>query len=71
MVLNVIDDYDRESLINRVFYLIPGDRLVQKLKELIIYRSAPKRIRTDNGLEFQSKVFNDFCTENRIELQYS
>jgi len=44
-VLNVIDDYNRESLINEAFYSIPCVRLVQKLKELIIYRSTPKRIR--------------------------
>ncbi|MGJ1432065.1 DDE-type integrase/transposase/recombinase [Sphingobacterium spiritivorum] len=51
-VLNVIDDYNCESLINEAFYSIPGNRLVQKLKELIMYRSKPKRIRTDNGPEF-------------------
>ncbi|MGH1517063.1 DDE-type integrase/transposase/recombinase [Chryseobacterium sp. JK1] len=56
-VLNVIDDYNRESLINEVFYSISGIRLVQKLKELIIHRPKPKRIRTDNGPEFLSNVF--------------
>ncbi|WP_052217470.1 IS3 family transposase [Empedobacter falsenii] len=69
-VLNVIDDYNRESLINEAFYSIPGVRLVQKIKELIMDRSTPRRIRTDNGPEFLSKVFTDFCTENGIELQY-
>lgn len=69
-VLNVIDDYNRESLINEAFYSIPGVRLVQQLKELITSRSKPKRIRTDNGPEFLSKVFTDFCAENGIELQY-
>lgn len=69
-VLNARDDYNSESLINEAFYSIPCVRLVQKLKELIMYRAAPKRIRTDNGPEFLSKVFTDFCTENGIELQY-
>lgn len=69
-VLNVIDDYNRELLINEAFYSIPGVRLVQKLKELITYRPKPKRIRTDKGLEFLSKVFVDFCKVNNIELQY-
>ncbi|MBP1165281.1 transposase InsO family protein [Chryseobacterium sp. PvR013] len=59
-VLNIIDDYNRESLINEAFYSIPGGRLVQRLKELITYRPKPKRIRTDNGPEFLSKVFVDF-----------
>ncbi|WP_164112373.1 MULTISPECIES: integrase core domain-containing protein [Sphingobacterium] len=69
-VLNVMDDYNRESLINEAFYSIPGVRLVQQLKELITSRSKPKRIRTDNGPEFLSKVFTNFCAENGIELQY-
>lgn len=69
-VLNVIDDYNRESLINEAFYSIPGVRLVQKLKELLLFRPKPKRIRTDNGPEFLSKVFTDFCLDNEIELQY-
>ncbi|MDN5422128.1 MAG: integrase core domain-containing protein [Chryseobacterium sp.] len=69
-VLNVIDDYNRESLVNEAFYSIPGVRLVQRLKELITYRTKPKRIRSDNGPEFLSKVFVDFCKDNDIELQY-
>lgn len=55
-VLNVVDDYSRESLINEAFYSISGVKLVQKLKEVISYRPKPKRIRTDNGTEFLSKV---------------
>ncbi|WP_165602214.1 integrase core domain-containing protein [Chryseobacterium artocarpi] len=69
-LLNVIDGYNRESLINEAFYSIPGVRLVQKLKELIVHRPKPKNIRTDNGPEFLSKVFVDFCKVNDIELQY-
>ncbi|TDS06789.1 integrase core domain-containing protein [Sphingobacterium paludis] len=69
-VLNIIDNYNRESLINEAFYSIPEVRLVQKIKELIMDRSTPRRIRTDHGPEFLSKVFTDFCTENGIELQY-
>ncbi|STD01228.1 Uncharacterised protein [Chryseobacterium carnipullorum] len=31
-VLNIIDDYNREALINEAFYSIPSIRLVQRLK---------------------------------------
>lgn len=68
-VLNVIDDYNRESLVNVAFYSIPCVRLVQKLKEVFLFRPKPKRIRTDNGPEFLSKVFIEFCHNNGIELQ--
>lgn len=69
-VLNVIDDYNRESLINEAFYSIPSVRLVQKLKELLLFRPKPKHIRTDNGPEFLSKVFIEFCHDNGIGLKY-
>lgn len=69
-VLNVMDDYNREALINEAFYSIPGTRLVQKLQELMLHRPKPTRIRTDNGPEFLSKVFTEFCKEKDIELHY-
>lgn len=69
-VLNVIDDYNREALINEAYYSIPADRLVNSLKQLFQYRSKPSRIRTDNGPEFLSKTFVDFCSTHGIELCY-
>lgn len=69
-VLNVIDDHNREALINEAYYSIPAERLVASLKRLMHFRSKPKRIRTDNGPEFISKTFVRFCNEQGIELQY-
>ena len=63
-------DHNREALINEAYYSIPAKRLVESLKKLIIFRSKPKRIRTDNGPEFISKIFVNFCQEQGIELQY-
>ena len=69
-ILNVMDDFNREALINEAYYSIPAERLVNSLKQLIQYRNKPKRIRTDNGPEFLSKRFVAFCTEQQIELCY-
>ncbi len=69
-VLNVIDDHNREALINEAYYSIPAQKLVESLKRLMLTRSKPKRIRTDNGPEFISKIFVRFCNEQGIELQY-
>ena len=69
-ILNVIDDCNREALISEAYYSFPAIRLVNRLKELIIERGKPKRIRTDNGPEFISKVFTSFCEENNIKLQF-
>lgn len=69
-VLNVIDDCNREALLNEAFHSIPAERLVDALKRLIIQRKKPKRIRTDNGPEFISKTFVNFCRLKEIEICY-
>ena len=69
-VINIIDDYNRESLLNEAYYSIPATRLVQKIKDALLHKAKPKRIRTDNGPEFIAKVFKDFCEEQEIEIQY-
>jgi putative transposase len=69
-VLNVIDDCNREALINEAAFSIPAERLVDALKRLFSDREKPKKIRVDNGPEFLSKVFTSFCLEHHIELCY-
>lgn len=69
-VLNVIDDCNREALLNEAAFSIPAERLVDALKRLISYREKPKKIRVDNGPEFLSKVFTTFCSKHSIQLCY-
>lgn len=69
-VLNVIDDHNREALINEAYFSIPAERLVDSLKRLIQERGKPRVIRTDNGPEFVSKVFVEFCKRKEIDIQY-
>jgi len=69
-VLNVIDDFNREALINEAYYSIPGEQLVRSLNELLHHRGKPKKIRSDNGPEFLSHVYIDFCAKNDIEICY-
>lgn len=67
-ILNIIDDCNREALLNEAFYSIPAERLVDALKRLFVYRTKPLKIRVDNGPEFISKVFLSFCVQHNIEL---
>jgi putative transposase len=69
-VLNVIDDCNREALINEAAFSIPAERLVETLKRLFSDREKPKKIRVDNGPEFLSKAFTSFCSKHSIELCY-
>lgn len=69
-VLNVIDDYNREALINRPQTIFPGEFVVNALKDLVFYRGNPAQIRVDNGPEFISKVFVNWCNEMGIRIIY-
>lgn len=40
-VFNVIDDYNREALINEAYYSIPSQRVTQILSELLAERGCP------------------------------
>lgn len=69
-VFNVMDDFNREALINEAYYSIPSERVTRILSGLISERGCPKVIRVDNGPEFTSKTFSSFCKYHQIKLQF-
>jgi len=66
--LNIMDDYNREALWIEVDTSLPADRVVRVLENLLLWRSAPKQIRMDNGPEFISKRLENWAKEKQIEL---
>lgn len=69
-ILNVIDDYNRESLAIEIDTSLPSLRVVRVLDRLIEGRGKPKVIRVDNGPEFTSEVMKTWCEERKIELRF-
>ena len=69
-LLNVIDDYNRESLAIEADTSLPSLRVQRVLNRLINERSKPSIIRVDNGPEFISHILQQWCAENQIILQY-
>ena len=69
-VLNVIDDCNREALINEAHFSFPAEQLVNSIKRLIKERGKPEVIRVDNGPEFISKIFTKFCDQIKVTIQY-
>jgi putative transposase len=65
--LNIIDDFNREILDIHVDYSIPSVKVIETLKRIIHWRGKPEEIRSDNGTEFMSKVFQDFCQNSEIK----
>jgi len=71
-LLNVIDDFNRESLAIEVDTSLPSLRVIRVLERLIAQRDCPANIRCDNGPEFISHKLEEWCSDERrrISLQF-
>ena len=69
-LLNVMDDYNRESLAVEVDTSLPAPRVIRVLERLMDFRGKPDVIRVDNGPEFISDKLKMWCDERNIRLQY-
>lgn len=69
-VLNIIDDFNRESLAIEIDTSLPARRVIRVLVKLIAQRGCPAYIRCDNGPEFISHLLEDWCKEKNITLLF-
>lgn len=67
---NVIDDFNRESLAIEIDTSLSGQRIVRVLEQTISWRGKPFEIRVDNGPEFLSSAFVNFCQKEKIRIRY-
>lgn len=70
-VLNVIDDFNREALAVEAEFSYPSVRVINVLDRLVEFNGKPSVIRVDNGTEFTSDVFKQWCKTNHIKIQYT
>ena len=69
-VLNIIDDYNRESLKIEVDTSLPALRVQRALNELIAVRGVPGNIRSDNGPEFISHLMEAWCEAQQVSWHF-
>ena len=69
-LLNVLDDFNRESLCIEADTSLPSLRVIRVLEKLIAQRGKPHNIRVDNGPEFISHKLCEWCQQNKITLQF-
>jgi len=69
--LNIIDDFNREAIVVEAAYTMPAMRVTQILERTIHEQGKPSCIRVDNGPEFISKEFMDWCESKGITVQYT
>ena len=70
-VLNIIDDGDRVAVAQEVSMSFPSKRVIRTLEKVIWLKGKPSNIRCDNGPEFISKYFQEWCKGNDIRLLFT
>lgn len=70
-VLNVIDDFNREAIAQEVSMSMPANRVISFLEKAIWLKGRPSNIRCDNGPEFISNAFRQWCEANDINIKYT
>ncbi len=65
-ILNILDQYTRESLAMEIDTSLPGERVTRVLNRICEERGLPDRIRMDNGPEFTSKVMKNWFREKGV-----
>ena len=66
-ILNVIDEFTRESLAVRVERRLTHQEVMEVLTDLFVQRGVPVHIRSDNGSEFTAKRVRNWL--NRLEVK--
>jgi len=64
--LNIIDHYNRKCIGITANTSLPSRAVINYLEQRIELYGKPKRIRTDNGPEFRSKLFQKWLDKNKI-----
>jgi putative transposase len=69
-LLNVVDEFTRESLVMLVKRSIDADRTVSELERLVSERGAPEHLRMDNGTEMTAHALRDWCRFSKTATAY-
>lgn len=69
-LLNVIDDFNRESLGIEIDFSLPAERVIRALEQIIEWRGQPAVIRCDNGPGNISGALQRWAEGRQIKLDY-
>lgn len=69
-LLNILDEFSRESLKMVVDTSLSGERVVRELEELVKTRGKPEQIISDNGTEFTSRAVLKWSESRMVGWHY-
>ena len=65
-ILTVVDDFTKESVLIEPAHSLTGDDVAELLDRVSQFRGYPEAVRTDQGPEFTSKVFDQWAYEHGV-----
>ena len=68
--LNILDDFNRESLAIEVDYSLPAERVVRVLEQVAMVRGYPAFIRVDNGPELISQRLLEWALQHGVTISH-
>ena len=69
-ILNIVDEFTRESLAMEIRRHFTGRDVVAVLAELFAIRGRPSYIRSDNGPEFASKAVKNWLASEKVDTLF-
>ena len=69
-VLNVVDDFSRECVLQVTDFSLSGQRVARELERLAEHRPLPRTIVCDNGPEFTSKAMFFWSKQAGVKLHF-
>lgn len=69
-ILNIIDEYTRESLLTKVGRSLKSEDVEECLAELFCQKGVPDYIRSDNGAEFTSKSIRKWLSSLGVTTMF-
>ncbi len=68
--LNVLDDFNRESLSIEIDYSLPAERVIRVLDQITEWRGYPAFIRVDNGPELISHKLLEWAEPHAVKINH-
>ena len=63
-----IDEYTKYAVVK---YMSNKSQVLDKFKEYVAENGTPRTLRTDNGAEYTSNKFKEFCRDSKIKQEFT
>ena len=68
--MNILDDFNRESLSIEIDFSLPTERVIRVLDQIAEWRGYPQFVRVDNSPEFISQKLLDWGAEHDVAIDH-